>query len=209
MKQKKRSNGADKVGEITKTKLAHAATELAVAKKWTFADFLRLFLALLIPAGMIFAQYYFWVEINEFARENIDLLIILSGVITALVLWYGLYKVFAIRSERIKLPKAGYNILSRQINTDQKIKLLEEKATKWELSDLPEWILILLFSGGIIYLGFQDWFLERVQLPVYPEYTSWLMLLVGAVLFVWLMVKSREEKKEKCAAEISQLREYL
>lgn len=209
MKQKKESNGADKVSEITQTKLAHAATELAVAKKWTLADFLRLFVTLIIPAGMIFSQYYFWVEINEFSQENLQLLILVIEAVTVLVLWYGFQKIFEIRAERIKLPKAGYDIIARRINTEEKIQSLEKKATKWELSDLPEWILILLLSGGIVYSGFQDWFLERFQLPVYPEYTSILVGVIGVLLFVWLVVKSRKEKKEECARQITELKQYL
>lgn len=183
--------------------------EFSKAKRWTIADFSRLFIVLLIPVGMIFAQYYFWADINEFSRENIQLFIGAIEIATGLVLWYSFHKVFAIRSERIKLSKAGYDILSRQINTEQKIKLLEEKATKWEFSDSSDWILIFFVSGGIIYLGFSPWFLEKFQLPYFPEYTSLGILLIGVILFIWLMVKSRIEKKEVCAAKISELQKFL
>jgi hypothetical protein len=203
MKRKKGSSGSDKVGEVT-TRFEQAAKDLRAAKKWTIADFLRLFLALLIPAGMIFAQYYFWAQINEFARENIQLLIVLMELVIGLVFWYGLYKVFAIRAGRIKLPKAGYDVLARQINTEQKIKLLEEKATKWELSDLFKILISLIVIGVLVAL-----LVDNFTLPYFPEYTTLVIPIIGLGVFIWLILGFRKEKKEVCAQQITALKQYL
>ena len=192
--------------------LGNAKLAFSQGKKWTIADFLRLFIAILIPAGMVFAQYYFWADINEFARENIQLLIGFMEIITGLVILYGLNKTFAIRSNRAQLEKFQYEILSKGIHTEEQIEVLKKKVIKWELSDLPDLILILLFSGGLVYVGLQNWFLEIFTIP-FPSnaeyYTLLIINVIAVLLFVWLLAKSRKEKKEVCAAKISELQKYL
>lgn len=204
MKRKKMGNGVDQVGEITK-KFEKAVKDLRADKKWTIADFLRLFIALIIPAGMIFSQYYFWADLSSFARANLQLLIGFMEIVTGLTLWGLLSIFFAYRADRMKLPKVRYDILSRQINTEQKIKALEKKATKWELLDLLRTLGLFISIEGLVAL-----FIDNVVLPYIPEYTAIVIpIIIGLGIFIWLVIGFKKEKKEKCAAEIAVLQQYL